>query len=149
MKVILREDIETLGKAGDIIKVADGYGRNFLIPRKLAVPADVRNLKALEHERKGIEARAKKARKTAESLSEKLASLTLTIPAKAGEEGRLFGAITSRDIAGALAMAGVEIDRRLILLEEPIKQVGDYRVKVRAGGTLVPEVSVRVVPEPA
>lgn len=149
MKVILREDIERLGKAGDIIKVADGYGRNFLIPRKLAVPADVRNLKALEHERKEIEARAKKARKTAESLSEKLASLTLTIPAKAGEEGRLFGAITSRDIAGALAMAGVEIDRRLILLEEPIKQVGDYRVKVRAGGTLVPEVSVRVVPEPA
>lgn len=149
MKVILREDIETLGKAGDIIKVADGYGRNFLIPRKLAVPADVRNLKTLEHERRGIEARAKKVRKTAESLSGKLSSLTLTIPARAGEEGKLFGAITSRDIAGALAMVGVEIDRRLILLEEPIKQVGDYRVKVKAGGTLVPEVSVRVVPEPA
>ena len=149
MKVILREDVDTLGKAGDIIKVADGYGRNFLIPRKLAVPADVRNLKALEHERRGIEARAKKTRKTAESLSGKLSSLTLTIPARAGEEGKLFGAITSRDIAGALAMSGVEIDRRLILLEEPIKQVGDYRVKVKAGGNLVPEVSVRVVPEPA
>ncbi len=147
MKVILREDIETLGKAGDIVKVADGYGRNFLIPRKLAVPADLRNLKALEHERRGIEARAKKLRKSAESLADSLSALSLTLAAKAGEEGKLFGAVTSRDIAEALAGAGVAVDRRQILLEEPIKQVGDYKVKVKAGGSLVPEVSVSVVAE--
>jgi len=147
MKVILREDIETLGKAGDIVKVADGYGRNFLIPRKLAVPADLRNLKALEHERRGIEARAKKLRKSAESLAESLSALSLTLAAKAGEEGKLFGAVTSRDIAEALAGAGVAVDRRQVLLEEPIKQVGDYKVKVKAGGSLVPEVSVSVVAE--
>ena len=94
MKVILREDIDTLGKAGDVVKVADGYGRNFLIPRKLAVPADLRNLKALEHERRGIEARAKKTRKSSESLAEALSALSLTLPAKAGEEGKLFGAVS-------------------------------------------------------
>lgn len=149
MKVILREDIETLGKAGDVVKVADGYGRNFLIPRNLAVPADVRNLKALEHERRGIEARAKKARKSSESLAEALSALVLTLPVNAGEEGKLFGAVTSRDIAEALAKAGVAVDRRQILLEEPIKQVGDYKVKVKTGGALVPEVSVSVVAEQA
>ncbi len=147
MKVILREDIDTLGKAGDVVKVADGYGRNFLIPRKLAVPADLRNLKALEHERRGIEARAKKARTSSESLAEALSALTLTLPAKAGEEGKLFGAVTSRDIAEALAAAGASVDRKQILLDEPIKQVGDYKVKVKAGGDLVPEVSVSVVAE--
>jgi len=147
MKVILREDIDTLGKAGDVVKVADGYGRNFLIPRKLAIPADLRNLKALEHERRGIEARAKKARKSSESLAEALSAMSLTLPAKAGEEGKLFGAVTSRDIAAALAGAGVTVDRKQILLDEPIKQVGDYKVKVKAGGDLVPEVSVSVVAE--
>lgn len=147
MKVILREDVEKLGKAGEVVKVADGYGRNFLIPRQLAVPADVRNLRALEHERRVIENRAAKNRRAAESLGARLASLSLTLPAKAGEEGKLFGAITSRDIALALEGAGVPVDRRLILLPEPIKQVGDYRVKVKTGTDPVPEVSVRVVAE--
>jgi large subunit ribosomal protein L9 len=105
MKVILREDIETLGKAGDIVKVADGYGRNHLIPKQLAVRADMRNLRALEHDRRVIEARAKKVRKSAEELGAKLSSLSLTIPAKAGEEGKLFGAVTSREQDGAAARA--------------------------------------------
>lgn len=147
MKVLLIKDVYKLGRAGDVKKVADGYGRNFLIPRQLAVPADVRNLKALEHERRVIEGRAKKSRKAAESLGDKLASLTLTLPARAGEEGKLFGAITSRDIALALEQAGVPVDRRLVLLPEPIKQVGDYKVKVKAGTDVVPEVSVSVVAE--
>lgn len=147
MKVILREDIEKLGKAGDIVKVADGYGRNYLIPKRLAVQADVRNLRALEHDRRVIEARAKKSRKTAEELGGRLSSLSLTIPAKAGDEGKLFGAVTSRDIAQALETAGVSVDRRSVLLDEPIKQIGEYRVKVKAGTDVVPEVSVRVVPE--
>lgn len=147
MKVILREDVENLGKAGDVVKVAGGYGRNYLIPKRLAVQADVRNLRALEHERRGIEARAKKNRKAAEEMGGKLSSLSLTIPAKAGEEGKLFGAVTSRDIAQALERAGVTVDRRLVLLTEPIKQIGKYKVKVKAGTDLVPEVVVDVVAE--
>ena len=147
MKVILREDVEKLGKAGEVVKVADGYGRNFLIPRRLAVLADVRNMKALEHERRVIETRAKKDRKGAAAAAERLAAVSLTIPAKAGEEGRLFGAVTSRDIAEALEKAGVSVDRKTIQLPDPIKQVGDYKVKVRVAADIVPEVSVRVVPE--
>ncbi len=147
MKVILQEDVDTLGKAGDIVKVADGYGRNYLIPKRLAVPADVRNLRALEHDRRVIEARSKKVRRSAEEMGGRLSSLSLTIPAKAGEEGKLFGAVTSRDIAEALERAGVTVDRRMVLLEEPIKQVGDYKVKIKAGTDIVPEVSVRVVAE--
>ncbi len=147
MKVILQEDVENLGKAGDIVKVADGYGRNYLIPKRLAIPAGVRNLRALEHDRRVIEARAKKVRRSAEEMGERLSSLSLTIPAKAGEEGRLFGAVTSRDVAEALERAGVAVDRRMVLLEEPIKQVGEYRVKVKAGTDIVPEVSVSVVAE--
>ncbi len=147
MKVILREDVEKLGKAGEIVKVADGYGRNFLIPKQLAVPADVRNVRALEHDKRVIEARAKKARKAAESLAEKVAAVSLTLPARAGEEGKLFGAITSRDIALALEKAGVPVDRKLVQLAEPIKQLGDYKVKVKLGAEIVPEISVSVVPE--
>ena len=147
MKVILREDVEKLGKAGEVVKVADGYGRNYLIPRKLAVLADVRNMKALEHDRRVIETRAKKTRKGAEATAGRLAAVSLTIPAKAGEEGRLFGAVTSRDIAEALEKAGVPVDRKTIQLPEPIKQVGDYKVKVRVAADIAPEISVRVVPE--
>ncbi len=147
MKVILREDVEKLGKAGEIVKVADGYGRNFLIPKQLAVPADVRNVRTLEHDKRVIEARAKKARKAAESLAEKIGAVSVTLPARAGEEGKLFGAITSRDIALALEKAGVPVDRKLVLLDEPIKQLGDYRVKIKVGTDIVPEISVSVVPE--
>jgi len=147
MKVILREDVENLGKAGDVVKIADGFGRNYLIPKRLAVLADVRNLRALEHDRRVIGARAKKTRKTAEELGGKLSSLFLTIPAKAGEGGKLFGAVTSRDIAQALEQAGVPVDRKMVLLAEPIKQIGEYKVKVKAGTEMVPEISVKVVAE--
>ena len=147
MKIILREDVEKLGKAGDVVKVADGFGRNYLIPRQLAVPANVRNLKALEHDRRVIEARAKKSRKSAESLAEKLSAISITLPAKAGEEGKLFGAITSRDIAEALEKAGVPVDRKTVLLLDPIKHLGDYKVKIKTGTDLHPEISVSVVAE--
>jgi large subunit ribosomal protein L9 len=147
MKIILREDVEKLGKAGDVVKVADGFGRNYLIPRQLAVLANVRNLKALEHDRRVIEARAKKSRKSAESLAAKLSSVSITLSAKAGEEGKLFGAITSRDIAEALEKTGVPVDRKNVLLLDPIKQLGDYKVKIKAGTDLHPEISVSVVAE--
>ena len=147
MKIILREDVETLGKAGEIVKVKDGYGRNYLIPRKLAVLANVRNMKALDHDRRTIETRAKKTRKTAEATAATLSVVSLTLPAKAGEEGKLFGAITSRDIAEALGKAGVTVDRKAIQLADPIKQVGDYKVKIRVATDVFPEISVSVVPE--
>lgn len=147
MKIILREDVEKLGKAGEVVKVKDGFGRNYLIPRKLAVLANVRNMKALDHDRRTIETRAKKTRKTAEATAATLSSVSLTLPAKAGEEGKLFGAITSRDIAEALGKAGVTVDRKAIQLADPIKQVGDYKVKIRVATDVLPEISVSVVPE--
>ena len=147
MKIILREDVEKLGKAGEIVKVKDGYGRNYLIPLKLAVLANVRNMKALDHDRRTIETRAKKTRKTAEATAATLSAVSLILPAKAGEEGKLFGAITSRDIAEALGKAGVTVDRKAIQLADPIKQVGDYKVKIRVAADVFPEISVSVVPE--
>jgi len=147
MKVILREDVEKLGKAGEVVKVADGYGRNYLIPRNLAALANVRNMKALDHNRRVIETRAKKARKAAEEVASVLATKSVSIAARAGEEGKLFGAVTSRDIAEALAKEGVAVDRKAIQLADPIKQLGDYRVKVRVAANVVSEISVSVVPE--
>ena len=147
MKIILREDVENLGKAGEVVKVKDGYGRNYLIPRQLAVPANVRNMKSLDHDRRTIETRAKKTRKTAEATAATLSAVSLTLPAKVGEEGKLFGAITSRDIAEALGKAGVTVDRKAIQLADPIKQVGDYKVKIRVAADVLPEISVSVVPE--
>ena len=147
MKIILREDVEKLGKAGEVLKVKDGFGRNYLIPRKLAVLANVRNMKALDHDRRTIETRAKKTRKTAEATAATLSAVSLILPAKAGEEGKLFGAITSRDIAEALGKAGVTVDRKAIQLADPIKQVGDYKVKIRVAADVFPEISVSVVPE--
>jgi large subunit ribosomal protein L9 len=147
MKIILREDVEKLGKAGEVVKVKDGYGRNYLIPRQLAVLANVRNMKSLDHDRRTIETRAKKTRKTAEATAATLSAVSLVLPAKAGEEGKLFGAITSRDIAEALGKAGVVVDRKAIQLADPIKQVGDYKVKVRVAADVLPEISISVVPE--
>jgi large subunit ribosomal protein L9 len=147
MKIILREDVEKLGKAGEVVKVKDGYGRNYLIPRQLAVLANVRNMKALDHDRRTIETRAKKTRKTAEATAATLSAVSLILPAKAGEEGKLFGAITSRDIAEALGKAGLTVDRKSIQLADPIKQVGDYKVKIRVAADVLPEISVSVVPE--
>jgi large subunit ribosomal protein L9 len=147
MKVILREDVEKLGKAGEVVKVADGYGRNYLIPRNLALLANVRNMKTLDHDRRVIETRAKKTRKAAEDTASTLSGLSLTLRAKAGEEGKLFGAVTSRDIAEALEKAGVKVDRKSVQLAEPIKQLGDYKVKIRVAAEVGSEISVSVVAE--
>lgn len=147
MKIILREDVEKLGKAGEIVKVRDGFGRNFLVPKGMAVVADTRNVRVLDHEKRTIAARSKKIREAAASVAEKVSALTLTLAAKVGEEGKLFGAITSRDIADALAAAGFAIDRKNVLLDEPIKQIGVYKVKVKLASDIVPEVSVTVAAE--
>jgi large subunit ribosomal protein L9 len=147
MKVILQDEVKNLGKIGDVVTVADGYARNFLIPKKLAVEANVKNIKSLEHEKRKIEDRAKKIRNEAQGLTERLSAMTLTLRAKAGEEERLFGSITSMDIAEALKREGVEIDRKRILLDEPIKRLGSYSVGIKVHHQITAQVNIQVIAE--
>lgn len=131
MQVILREDIPTLGKAGEVVKVRDGYGRNYLLPRKMAVLADAKNLKAVEAQKKQIEAHRAKDRQKADEAAAKLASLELTIAREVGSNDRLFGSVTKVEISAALREKGVQIDKHLIELEAPIKTIGTYEVGVK------------------
>lgn len=131
MQVILREDIPTLGKAGEVVKVRDGYGRNYLLPRKMAVLADAKNLKAVEAQKKQIEAQRAKDRQKADEAAAKLASLELTIAREVGSNDRLFGSVTKVEISAALREKGVQIDKHLIELEAPIKTIGTYEVGVK------------------
>ncbi len=147
MKVILKEDVEGLGNAGDIVNVRDGYARNYLIPRGLALRATARNVKALEKQRQMILQRINKERKRYEAFARRLSEFTVTIAKRAGEEGKLFGSVTSRDIADALEAMGYEIDRKKIELDEPIKSLGKYTVKVRLPYQVEAELAVEVVPE--
>ncbi len=147
MKVILREDVSNLGEMGSVVTVKDGYARNFLLPRGLAVEANPRNVKALEHEQRKIQERAKKIKASAEDLASRLSRLALTIPAKAGEEEKLFGSVTAMDIAEAIAAQGIEIDRKKIVLEEPIKRLGTYSVGVKIHSEVTAKVNIEVVPE--
>jgi len=147
MKLILKEDVKTLGKMGAIVDVAEGYAKNYLIPKKLAVEAITKNIKALEHQKKVIQEKAKKVRNSAQSLSEKISSLNLTIKAKAGEEEKLFGSITSMDIADALKNEGIEIDRKKIVLEEPIKRLGSYTVGVKIYPEITAQLNITVASE--
>lgn len=147
MKVLLQADVESLGNAGEIVNVSDGYARNFLIPRKLAVVADEKNLRVFEHLKRQTEEKVKKIKKQAESLAEKLSNLTLTIAAKAGEEGKLFGSITSINIAEELKKEGFNIDRKKILLEQPLKMLGNYEVKIKMEGNITANLKIAIVKE--
>lgn len=147
MKVILKEDVKSLGEMGAIVNVAPGYARNFLLPRGLAAEANVRNVKALEHEKRVIQEKAKKLREAAMSLSERIAAATVTLTAKAGEEEKLFGSITAKDIAEALAGQGIEVDRKRIVLDEPIKRLGAHEVTVKLGHEVTATLKVQVQPE--
>ncbi len=147
MKVILKEDVKNLGKMGDIVNVAEGYARNFLVPKKLAVEALTENIKALEHQKKIIQEKAKKVKNASKDLSDRISSLTLTIKAKAGEEDKLFGSITSMDIANALKNEGIEIDRKKISLEEPIKRLGSYTVSIKLHPEVTTQLNITVIPE--
>ncbi len=131
MEVILREDIPRLGKAGDVLKVSSGYARNFLLPRKKAIEATESALKALAQEKVRQEKRLKKDREDAIKAKEKLDSLTLTIPQKVGDQDKLFGAVTSEDIVEALKREGFSVDRKKVLLDEPIKSLGIFTVPVK------------------
>ncbi len=147
MKVILKEDVKNLAAIGEIVSVSDGYARNYLIPQKMAVEANTRNIKEFEHNRKMIAQKAAKIKEQFKSLADKLSAITLTIKAKSGEDDKLFGAVTSMDIAEALKAEGFDIDRRKISLEEPIKRLGVYSVDIKMHAEIPLQVKVQVVQE--
>ncbi|MBK7142603.1 MAG: 50S ribosomal protein L9 [bacterium] len=131
MKVILREDVDTVGLAGETVEVKDGYGRNFLIPRNLAIPATQGNVKAIDEVRKQRDIRVKKRRKAAEVIKDRIERVQLRIAVMVGEEDRLFGSVTNNDVAKLLETEGISVDKRAIDLEEPIKALGMYAVPVK------------------
>ncbi len=147
MEIILQEEVANLGQIGDVVKVRDGYARNYLLPRGLAVEANRRNVRVLEHHKRLVAGKKERAERQAQALIEQLSALSLTIPAKAGEEGRLFGSVTNIDLEAALNEKGLSLDRRKILLDEPIKQVGSYDVPVNLGGAMRVNIKVEVTAE--
>ncbi len=147
MEVILRQDIEKLGSRGQIVNVADGYARNYLLPRKLAVPATEANKKIVEQERLAALRREAREKAEAEELARMLAGVTVTLREKAGEHDQLFGSVTALHIAQALAQQNFRIDRRKIQLEHPIKQLGEYRVPIRLHREVTVEITVQVLKE--
>jgi large subunit ribosomal protein L9 len=130
-RVILQDNVEHLGRTGDIVRVRDGYARNFLVPRGLAVVADGRNVRRLNHQKRLAEARKFKALASARALAEQLGTAAVTITKEAGEDNKLFGSVTNRDIAEALAADGFEVDRRVIHIDEPIRTLGVKQVQVK------------------
>jgi large subunit ribosomal protein L9 len=147
MEVILREDIERLGNRGEVVKVAAGYARNFLLPKKLAVQATESNKKIVEQERQAHLRKEVKLKTEAEDLSKLLGGVTVTIAQKAGENDQLFGSVTAKDVAEALDKQNFTIDRRKIVLEEPIKQLGEHKVNVRLHKEVTTAITVNVVRE--
>ncbi len=147
MKVILKEDVKGLGHMGDVVNASDGYARNFLIPKNLAAEASTKNIKELEHHKKIIMEKAAKIRDASKASAEKLAALTLVIKAKVGEEEKLFGSVTSMDIAEALAAQGFDIDKKKIHIDEPIKRIGEFVVHVKMHPEVSAPVKVHVVSE--
>ena len=147
MKVILKEDIAKLGTMGETVQVAPGYGRNYLIPQGKAVLATSKNFKELEHQRQLIMRKAELIRKDAESFAEKFRGLTLTLARKVVEEDKIYGSVSVSDISQALEEAGVEIERKLIKLDEPIKSLGEFQVPVKVHADVTAEITVQVVKE--
>jgi large subunit ribosomal protein L9 len=137
MKVILKENIDTLGNIGDIVKVAPGYARNYLVPKGLAIEATLKNAKALDHVKRQMEYRKNKVLEQVKGVAARIEALTLTLTHQAGEEGKLFGSVTNMELAEQLNAQGIEIDRKKILLAEPIKHLGEFTTTVK----LHPEVS--------
>ena len=144
MEVILREDVPHLGTIGDIVKVRPGYARNYLLPRGLATVADKRNVRVLEHERRVVEDKRRRAVSTAESLAQKLSAARIVITARAGEEGKLFGSVTNIDIERALAEQNLAVERRRIRLAEPIKSLGEHKVPLALSAGVACELTVVV-----
>lgn len=147
MEIILRETIETLGLEGEIVKVKPGYARNFLIPRQKAVLVNKASLARLEKEKQAIATRLADQKKQAEGLAAQLEGKIISISKRVGDETRLFGSVTSSDIAQALQSAGVTIDKRTIVMPDAIKVIGEYRIAVKTGYQTLATITVQVVPE--
>ena len=147
MEVILREHVDNLGRRGDIVKVAEGYARNFLLPRKLALAVTESNKRQIERERKVAEAREAEEKGQAEAVAQRLTQVEIEIARRVGENETLYGSVTSADVAHALQAKGFEIDKRKIHLPEPIKALGDTSVPVKIHREVVAQVRVKVVPE--
>src|SRR4030095_12939310 len=145
MEVILKEDIVNLGKIGEVVRVRDGYARNYLLPRGLVLLANKKNLKTYEHHKKVVGDQKQKFFRQAQSVAEQLNGVSLVIPMKVGEEGRLFGSVTNIQIEKALRAKGLNVDRRKIHLDEPIKTTGDYEVPVRLAADLTVPLKLSVV----
>ncbi len=147
MDVILIEDVYKLGKIGDLVKVKTGYGRNFLLPQKLAIAASTKNKHRLEHEKKIASFRVTKAKQACQETANALTRKPISIARRVGEQDKMFGSVTAHDIERALAGAGVTIDRKKIVLQEPIKALGDYKVPVRLMSDMTAEITLSVVRE--
>jgi len=147
VEVILRRDVLDLGQAGELVQVRPGFARNYLIPQGLALLATEGNRRRFDDERRKIEQSGERERADASALAEQIEEQTLTFGVRAGEEGRLFGSVTTADIAEALEKAGVRIDRRVIRLDEPIKELGAYTIPIRLHPDVQPELKVQVVTE--
>ncbi len=147
MKVILREDVQNVGTAGNVVNVSEGFARNFLIPRDFAIPATKNNLKSIEHEKKVLESKKEKRKKEAETIKAKIEKVSCSISKKVGEQDKLFGSVTTQDIEKALKGEGFDIDKKDILLNEPIKALGVYTVPIRVFEEIVANTKVWVVRE--
>ena len=145
MEVILKEDIVNLGKIGEIVRVRDGYARNYLLPRGLVLEANKKNLKTFEHHKKIVGDQKQKIVRQAQSVGDQLNGVSLVIPMKVGEEGKLFGSVTNIHIEKALKAKGLNVDRRKIQLAEPIKSAGDYDVPVRLSADITVPLKVSII----
>jgi large subunit ribosomal protein L9 len=147
MKLILREDVDNLGKGGELVEVKAGYGRNYLLPRGLAVLANPKNVRELDHQKQVAAAKAAKLKASAQAVAKRLSDTPITLKRKVGEQDKLYGSVTALDVAEALAARGVEIDRRSIDLSDPIKTVGTFDVGVKLHSEVVGKVKVTVEAE--
>lgn len=149
MLVILKENVENLGRIGDVVKVSDGYARNFLIPQKKVVPANKDNVAQVEHQKKMLEKKRSAEKLSAEEQAKKIAAFTCNISRKVGEKDKLFGSVTTQDIADALKAGGIDIEKRSIHLREPIKTLGVHNVEIKLLPEVVSNLKVWVVKEGA
>jgi large subunit ribosomal protein L9 len=146
MELILKKTVESLGEEGEIVKVKSGYARNYLIPKKIAVLANKANLNLLEQEKATIEARKEKQRQEAEALSKKISGTIINLKHRVGEEDKLFGSVTAADISEKLAEMNIQVDKKNVLLAEPIKTLGEIIVPIKVGYQMTSEITVQVVP---
>ncbi len=145
MDIILVENIDGLGNIGDLVSVKSGYARNFLVPKGLAVEANTRNIKEMEHQKRQLERKAQKMMQASELIKAQIEALSCEFALRAGEEGKLFGSVTTMELASKMAEAGIEVDRKKIQLAEPIKNLGDYEIPVKLPGGVVAALKVKVV----